>query len=245
MNLEISNNNAVVLNGTTLDTQAIDAEIARAQGLINMMNDYKERDWAIGRNWRTGQTDNIYAWFQERGMTMQTHCYVGGHNNRGAYDANVNMLNEYISILADGRETALENGEISLLAGKFVVNGTEMDMESLLMMILIQRLENLDEQLRHSFGEMQEINEKLAAKNQHLNYLREQREKASDKNKGAWDIKIEETKGEIDNLNSTSQLAMVKLQSLINKRNQAFDMLTNIINKIQNNLNNIVSNMRS
>ncbi len=42
---------------------------------------------------------------------------------------------------------------------------------------------------------------------------------------------IEAIKGKIDSLNSTQQLAMVRMQSLMNKRNEAFDLLSTCLKK--------------
>ena len=37
---------------------------------------------------------------------------------------------------------------------------------------------------------------------------------------------------------------MLNIQDLVNKRNQAYDMLSNLLNKFQKTLDGIVSNMR-
>ncbi|CUJ27035.1 MULTISPECIES: hypothetical protein [Pseudomonadota] len=50
--------------------------------------------------------------------------------------------------------------------------------------------------------------------------------------------------GKLDSLNSTQQMDMMALQSLSNKRNESFDVMTNFIKKMQDGRSNIVSNMR-
>lgn len=55
---------------------------------------------------------------------------------------------------------------------------------------------------------------------------------------------IENIKTSIDNLSSSSQLDMIKLQGLINKRNQTIEMMTNLMQKFQQTNNSIVGNMR-
>jgi hypothetical protein len=55
---------------------------------------------------------------------------------------------------------------------------------------------------------------------------------------------IENIKTQIDNLSSNSQLDMIKLQGLINKRNQTIEMMTNLMQKFQQTNNSIVGNMR-
>ena len=66
----------------------------------------------------------------------------------------------------------------------------------------------------------------------------------SDGSKNGWDQFVERMKHRVDNLNSNSQLEMIKLQSLINKRNQAFEMSSNHVNKFSGTLDKIISNMR-
>jgi hypothetical protein len=54
----------------------------------------------------------------------------------------------------------------------------------------------------------------------------------------------EEIKAAIDSLNSTQQLEMTAMQSLTNKRNEAYETVTNFISKIQKTKDAVVSNMR-
>jgi hypothetical protein len=54
----------------------------------------------------------------------------------------------------------------------------------------------------------------------------------------------ENIKTGIDNLSWSSQLDMIKLQGLINKRNQGIEMLTNLMQKFQQTNNTIIGNMR-
>ncbi|WP_028879843.1 hypothetical protein [Terasakiella pusilla] len=63
-------------------------------------------------------------------------------------------------------------------------------------------------------------------------------------NKGEWDVNIEHIKTHADSLNSTSQLEMIRLQSLMNKRNQAFEMASNVMNKLSGVMDKIIGNMR-
>jgi len=51
-------------------------------------------------------------------------------------------------------------------------------------------------------------------------------------------------KGKIDSLNSSQQMDMLRLQSLTNKRNEAFDVMTNFIKKMQDSRSSIIGNMR-
>lgn len=54
----------------------------------------------------------------------------------------------------------------------------------------------------------------------------------------------EEIKAAIDSLNSTQQLEMTSLQSLTNKRNEAFETITNFISKVQKTKDAVVGNLR-
>lgn len=55
---------------------------------------------------------------------------------------------------------------------------------------------------------------------------------------------IDNLKTSIDSEGSSQQMDMLRLQSLTNKRNEAFDMMSNFIKKMQDNRSGIISNMR-
>lgn len=55
---------------------------------------------------------------------------------------------------------------------------------------------------------------------------------------------VTETRKQIDSLSSTQQLDMLRLQGLSNKRNEAFDLMTNVMKKLQDSRSSIVGNMR-
>ncbi|MDD7805460.1 MAG: hypothetical protein PUP46_07860 [Endozoicomonas sp. (ex Botrylloides leachii)] len=59
-----------------------------------------------------------------------------------------------------------------------------------------------------------------------------------------WDVNIEGLKAKIEALTSQSQLETTKLQQTINKFNQAFEMLSNFINKYYQSINTIIQNLR-
>lgn len=60
----------------------------------------------------------------------------------------------------------------------------------------------------------------------------------------AFDTLITTINSKIDSLNSTQQMDMLRLQSITNKRNEAFDLMTNFVKKVQDSRSSIVSNMR-
>jgi hypothetical protein len=51
--------------------------------------------------------------------------------------------------------------------------------------------------------------------------------------------------GEIDSVGNTQQMDMLRLQSLTNTRNEAFDVMTNFVKKMQDSRSSIIGNMRS
>lgn len=62
--------------------------------------------------------------------------------------------------------------------------------------------------------------------------------------KGELDTAIQRVKSEIDSLSNSQQMDMLRLQSLSNKRNEAFETMTNFIKKMQDSRNSIIGNMR-
>jgi outer membrane murein-binding lipoprotein Lpp len=65
-----------------------------------------------------------------------------------------------------------------------------------------------------------------------------------DVTKGKLDGFIQQLKSQIDSLSNSQQMDMLRLQSLSNKRNEAFEIMTNFIKKMQDNRSSIVGNMR-
>ena len=59
-----------------------------------------------------------------------------------------------------------------------------------------------------------------------------------------WDDAIANIKTAVDTINNQSQMDMVRLQGLMDKRNQAFDMMTNTISKSGKSLDGVIGNMR-
>ncbi|THJ31537.1 hypothetical protein E8K88_14575 [Lampropedia aestuarii] len=90
-------------------------------------------------------------------------------------------------------------------------------------------------------GWIEQLNSKIAEaseaeKTTKINSL--QTEKATLNNE------ITDLKSGIDALNNTQQMDMLRLQSLTNKRNEAFDVMSNFIKKMQDSRSSIVGNMR-
>ncbi len=64
--------------------------------------------------------------------------------------------------------------------------------------------------------------------------------KTIDANKQA----VTELKSSLDNLSNTQQMEMLRLQSMTGKRNEAFDVMTNFLKKMQESRSSIIGNMR-
>ena len=62
--------------------------------------------------------------------------------------------------------------------------------------------------------------------------------------KGDIDVAIQKIKGMIDAESNSQQMDMLRLQSLSNKRNEAFDLMTNFVKKMHDGRASIVANMR-
>ena len=63
-------------------------------------------------------------------------------------------------------------------------------------------------------------------------------------NKGELDKAVTALKSQVDSMGSTQQMDMLRLQSLSNKRNEAFDLMTNFMKKFADKRESIVGNMR-
>ncbi len=62
--------------------------------------------------------------------------------------------------------------------------------------------------------------------------------------KGDIEAAITTVKGLIDAEGNTQQMDMLRLQSMSNKRNEAFDVMTNFVKKMQDSRSSIIGNMR-
>ena len=62
--------------------------------------------------------------------------------------------------------------------------------------------------------------------------------------KGEIDAAITKVKGMIDAAGNSQQMDMLRLQSMSNKRNEAFDVMTNFVKKMQESRSSIIGNMR-
>ncbi|MCQ4087877.1 hypothetical protein [Saccharibacillus sp. JS10] len=109
-----------------------------------------------------------------------------------------------------------------------------MDLETALMTIQSERAKLLDQQLANQLSQVQDKNAELALLNSQL---------ATAKANGDTETAAARQQ-QIDALNNTQQMDMLRLQSLSNKRNEAFDVMTNFMKKMQDSRASIIGNMR-
>lgn len=147
---------------------------------------------------------------------------------------------------------------------------TSMDIETALMAVQQQRTQLLDTQLNNQIQNVQKRNEEIAKKNDTMaeingvlagesvngQYLisddlaaqlaAEGIADASKKEYTAEELiqATEKLKGSIDNLSNSQQMDMLQLQSMTNKRNEAFDVMSNFIKKMEDSRSSIIGNMR-
>lgn len=139
------------------------------------------------------------------------------------------------------------------------VDLSSMDIETALQMVQQERVNLLESQLQGQLAEVQKKNEQIAIMNEELSKLNAQKLLLEiDKEATADEVKKNELemqigkisdeiitlKNQIDSLSNSQQMEMLRLQSLSNKRNEAFDIMTNFINKMQDSRSSIINNMR-
>jgi polyribonucleotide nucleotidyltransferase len=109
-----------------------------------------------------------------------------------------------------------------------------MDIETALMMVQQERTKLLDSQLQAQIQQVQNRNQAIAELNEQL--------QAAIQSGDASQVQV--LKGKIDAMSNSQQMDMLRLQSMTNKRNEAFDVMTNFVKKMQDSRSSIIGNMR-
>ncbi len=109
-----------------------------------------------------------------------------------------------------------------------------MDLEAAMMAVQQNRANLLDQQLKDQVQAVQDRNAEIAILNSQLAEAQANGDTAT----------AEARKAQIDAVSSSQQMDMLRLQSLSNKRNEAFDVMTNFIKKMQDSRSSIIGNMR-
>jgi len=197
---------------------------------------------------------------------------VGGVFILGVLAGSVLMYNDsfYRTINDALGKGVTQNAIIASNAGGIEsINLSTMDIETALTMVQQQRTQQLDAQLNSQITSVQEKNKQIASLNTVLNTangisadstdntisneqseaIKKTMEEAglsamAPTNKAELDTLQQQVKGQIDSLSNSQQMEMLRLQSLTNKRNEAFDVMTNFIKKMQDSRSSIIGNMR-
>lgn len=114
------------------------------------------------------------------------------------------------------------------------VDLSSMDIETALMMVQQERAKLLDAQLQVQIQAVQNRNQQIADLNAKLQVAQQNGDQAA----------VQTLKAQIDALSNSQQMDMLRLQSMSNKRNEAFDLMTNFIKKMQDSRSSIIGNMR-
>lgn len=130
------------------------------------------------------------------------------------------------------QEIKIASASMGLNVGQ--IDLSSMDLETALMEVQSQRAAHLEEQLQENLKIIQNRNERLSDLNEKLRKAQENGDT----------VLATELKGQIDTEMNSQQLEMFRLQSLSNKRNEAFDTMTNFIRKMQDSRSSIIGNMR-
>lgn len=135
--------------------------------------------------------------------------------------------------------------QVSATAGVNPSNLQGMSLEQAMMTVQTQRANALEKNLKEQLAVVQEKNTRIAKLNGELGAVNAQLANEKDKTRqAALEKQAADIKGQIDGLNNSQQMDMLRLQSLSNKRNEAFETMTNFIKKMQDNRSSIVGNMR-
>ncbi|WP_339268187.1 hypothetical protein [Paenibacillus sp. FSL R5-0470] len=169
----------------------------------------------------------------------------------------------------NGNATQNSVGSVDM-SGVTQVNIQGMDLEAAMMAVQSNRASMLEDQLKDQIASVQAKNETISKLNQLLGVINEELAKlpsgaeanaavklADDKGAmfTAMSMAIPQTKGQLENLlgqiksqidsaSNSQQMDMLRLQSLTNKRNEAFDTMTNFIKKMQDSRSSVIGNMR-
>lgn len=147
-----------------------------------------------------------------------------------------------------------------------------MDLETALMAVQGQRASLLEDQLKDQINAVNDRNKGIASANSAMSDIRNLTAGKNDSDtftlsedtkntlkslgitppggdngkptKAQLTATLEEIKGKIDAESNNQQMDMLRLQSLSNKRNEPFDLMTNFIKKMNDSRSSVLANMR-
>ncbi|BBI31174.1 hypothetical protein [Cohnella abietis] len=181
--------------------------------------------------------------------------------NNSVYNAVKDALN--------GNATQNSVGSVNGIGGMTQLNVNGMDLETALMAVQNNRASLLESQLKDQIASVQAQNEKVIKLNQLLGVINEELGKLPSDAKADYAVQLADKgalftamamaiphtkeelqsllgqiKAQIDSASNSQQMDMLRLQSITNKRNEAFDLMTNFITKMQESRSSIIGNMR-
>ncbi|MCM3175706.1 MULTISPECIES: hypothetical protein [Paenibacillus] len=136
-----------------------------------------------------------------------------------------------VSIVGSASASAVFNSNTSSINA---IDISKMDIETALMMVQQERTKLLDAQLQMQIQEVQKRNQQIADLNAQLHVAQQNGDEAL----------AQQLKNQIDAASNSQQMDMLRLQSMSNKRNEAFDLMTNFVKKMQDSRSSIIGNMR-
>lgn len=213
----------------------LDTAKAEAKKLIDALNSrYTDR------NGNPIKFDNLNDWkaaLEKGGLFLQGHELGKGHTEYYQQLEKIRDPLRKLTAAEDLIETVRGSVERSTQSReameKLLASG---DIMGALMLVQTDRASTLDDQLKNQIRIMNDRNIQIQQLNNQLAV--EQGKNPKD------DAAITRINGQIQKLNGDSQLQMIQIQDLVNKRNQAYEMLSNLMQKFQKALDTIVSNMR-
>ena len=128
-----------------------------------------------------------------------------------------------------------------------------LDIETALLAVQTERTKLLDSQLAAQLKQVQDRNDDIAKLNNQIsektaeyqNKMSLSKSKAEqEKLQKEMEIAVAKLKAQVDALSNSQQMDMSRLQSLTDKRNEAFEVMTQFIKKMQESRQSIIGNMR-
>lgn len=182
-------------------------------------------------------------------------CLGIGNANSSADEEN-NYVDEMVQA-SEAFEEMNDRSQQQMMAGFHVANIdiSSMDIETAMMMLQAERARILEEQMKEQMNEVREGQQRMAelqgklavARAELAEFRRAGNESLDEETKEkieGLEMEIAQLEANVHTLSNTQQMDMLRLQSLSNKRNEAFDVMTNFVKRMQDSRTSIISNMR-
>jgi|GEM_PF-1654054 len=228
---------------TTYSEQVMTAKIPDSHTANYRTNDYAPKEPVV---WTPDQ-DRMPSWQKD----LLRHSTPVKNNNQHSENVMTTV------------QSSATSGVESLGSDRFAMDGSTLDLQTLIMTLQAERANNLEAQLAAQGNEIKQTTARLREARDMMAQMQDCKnsqkhapaelvdyckkiglELHKDNSKEAWDTNITRLKAYEDELNSQSQLDMIRMQGLMQKRDQAFQLMTNTIQKLGKTLDGIIANMR-